>query len=78
MSVSVGVGGTTVGGVLVGASADPTVVALPFTGAPHVLLLLVMGLIMVTAGILTLGLERRHARVVPAAPARVSPPPPST
>jgi LPXTG-motif cell wall-anchored protein len=70
MSVSAGTGGTTLVGVMVGGGAvahgdvaSPATVAstLPFTGASHVMLLVAIGVVLLVAGLLAVGLVRRPA-----------------
>jgi hypothetical protein len=69
MTVSAGVGGGTLGGVVVGGAFTggggsislPSTLpaALPFTGASHVVLFFAAALILIVAGILLAGLARR-------------------
>lgn len=70
MTVSAGVGGGTLGGVVVGStftggggavalpSALPAA-ALPFTGVPHLMLLIAAAMVLLVAGVLMVGLARR-------------------
>jgi hypothetical protein len=67
MSVSAGVGGTSLVGVMVGGGAVtqsahsvPAVVrSLPFTGASHIVVMVALALVLVIAGALAVGLARR-------------------
>jgi hypothetical protein len=61
MSVSAGVGGSSVVGAVVGTSAAPVTAAtaLPFTGASHVMELVVFAVVLLVAGVLAIGLARR-------------------
>jgi hypothetical protein len=61
MSVSAGVGGTSVVGAVLGGTAAPATAAstLPFTGASHVMDLIVIGVVLLVAGVLAIGLARR-------------------
>lgn len=60
-----GGGGTLVGSVVAaggmgGVGAGSAGDALPFTGADHVVLLVVLGVVMIVVGLLIVGLSRRH------------------
>lgn len=81
MTMSTGVGGTTIVGVTVGAGAaegggvtnasqgaTELLMSLPFTGANDVVLLLVIGLLTLLAGAMTVGLARRHSGTSPPPP----------
>ncbi|HWC33331.1 MAG TPA: hypothetical protein VG650_00765 [Mycobacteriales bacterium] len=66
MSVSAGVGGTSVVGVVLGGGAAahgaaPVAVAtsLPFTGASHVMVMVAIAVVLLVAGVLAVGLARR-------------------
>jgi hypothetical protein len=61
MSVSAGVGGTSVVGVVIGAGAGTkgASAALPFTGASHVMELVAVAVVLLVAGLLAVGLVRR-------------------
>jgi LPXTG-motif cell wall-anchored protein len=65
MSVSAGVGGTSVVGVVVGAGAGvngaSAATVLPFTGASQLMLLVTIGVALLVAGVLVLGLVRRES-----------------
>jgi LPXTG-motif cell wall-anchored protein len=71
MSVSAGTGGTTLVGVVTGggaiANADGSpagvLTALPFTGASHVMVILALGLFLIVAGLLAIGLVRRRSDI---------------
>lgn len=68
MTISAGVGGGGLGGVVVGSAftgggGGVTLASLPatlpYTGATHVMLMIAVGLILVVAGFLFVGLARR-------------------
>lgn len=65
MTVSAGVGGGTLGGVVVGSTATgggaitALPATLPFTGATHLMLMIAVGLVLLVAGVLVTGLARR-------------------
>ena len=69
MTVSAGVGGGTLVGVVLGGGAataggkgsgvTEVVRSLPFTGAPHFMVLISIALVLLVAGVLALGLARR-------------------
>ncbi len=64
MTVSTGVGGGTVGGVLVGgtgAGSGAVIRELPFTGASSTMLMLAIGLLLLIASAMAYGLSRRHS-----------------
>jgi LPXTG-motif cell wall-anchored protein len=70
MSVSAGTGGTTLAGVFAGggavaSNAAPTsaFTALPFTGASHVMVIVALGLFLIIAGLLAIGLVRRRSDI---------------
>lgn len=71
MTVSAGVGGGSVVGVVLGgggtvvgnAAATPSVVgSLPFTGASHIMVMIAVALVLLVAGLLALGLARRGSQ----------------
>ncbi|MGN6473449.1 MAG: hypothetical protein ACTHK4_07350 [Mycobacteriales bacterium] len=63
MSVSAGVGGTSVVGAVVGGTAAPATAAstLPFTGASHLMDLVALAIVLLVAGVLAVGLARRSS-----------------
>lgn len=70
MTVSAGVGGGTVVGVVLsgsGAAGGNVLTQLPHTGASHVLLLLALAIFLVVSGVLTTGMAR-HRHPLTAAP----------
>jgi hypothetical protein len=68
MSVSVGTGGMTTVGVLVGGGAATNTAApakvvstLPFTGASHIAIMVAIAVVLLIVGVLAVGLARRPA-----------------
>ncbi|MCW2544748.1 MAG: hypothetical protein JWM40_2300 [Frankiales bacterium] len=72
MTVSAGVGGGTVVGVVLGggasgsgAGAGQLIGALPHTGASHIMMLLALAIFLLVAGVLMTGMGRHRAVLIP-------------